>query len=350
MGLNLCLQLSKSYRILRVAYFIHSCHYETLGAVTRLRESKGVHMKIVSLITAPALDLPWGFDPATATGSWGELLSGGFYLLTYIGSWPGTGFVFPEFTAWGLLLVIAALFVRMLRGPAARRWLMAYWIIFSFAVIGVFSTFEYQTDDLKALLRALPLILQMIVSFVLLSTRARSGELDPSNDDGVPTVDNGKFAKSKLISAVTVPVIVSWLWIHLGPYTPLQYSKGLTDDFWRWLLYSEYRYFAAFVLITGIITLFASTRKPGRERPDLFPVAGAAWFSGVVLIVVSLVVKASRLIEINNALFDHSYLAAVTGLLSLAIIAMLPGVSPFTRVRNGELLSGLQRKTSVDHV
>jgi hypothetical protein len=307
-------------------------------------------MKIVSLITAPALDLPWGFEPATATGSWGELLSGGFYLLTYIGSWPGTGFVFPEFTAWGLLLVIAALFVRMLRGPAARRWLMAYWAIFSFAVIGIFSTFEYQRDDLKALLFAVPLILQMIASFALLSVRSpeRKAGRSPADMPAVGTL--GSFAKTKLLAALALPVVVASAWINLGPYTPLQYSKGLTDDFWRWLLYSEYRYFAAFVLITGIITLFASTRKPGRERPDLFPVAGAAWFSGVGLIVVSLVVKASRLIEINNALFDHSYLAAVTGLLSLAIIAMLPGVSPFTRVRNGELLSGLQRKTSVDHV
>ncbi len=55
MGLNLCLQLSKSYRILRVAYFIHSCHYETQGAVTRLRESKGPDVKTISLITSGTL-------------------------------------------------------------------------------------------------------------------------------------------------------------------------------------------------------------------------------------------------------------------------------------------------------
>ncbi|MFM6981886.1 MAG: hypothetical protein ACKOWP_03835 [Microbacteriaceae bacterium] len=296
------------------------------------------------VISAPALDLPWGFDPATATGSWGELLSGGFYLLTYIGSWPGTGFVFPEFTAWGLLLIVAALFIRMLRGAPARRWLIAYWVIFSFAVVGVFSTFEYQTDPINALLLALPLILQMIASFALLSARTpvRKAGQSPADMTTVGTV--GNFAKTKLLAALAIPVVVASAWIHLGPYTPLQYSHGLTDDFWRWFLHSEYGYFASFVLISGIISIFVATRKTGRARPDLLPVAVAAWFSGLGLVAASVLIKVTRLYELQNGLFDHSYIAPVAGTLSLVIVAVLPGISPFARFRRGDHLTGLKTK------
>lgn len=256
-------------------------------------------------------------------------------------------FIIGSFSIWGFLLILFAILARMTRGQAAKGWLWSYWVVASLSLVGVALNSLFH-EPRQALIVVLPHLIQMTFSFIILRTGSERSLAGPMEESGKDAQIAAQKFGAKIVLFLFLPAMIVWLWMHFGPYTLQSYAVNPSEEFWFWLQLSEYSNLASFSLISAVFTIFASTRTSGRQRPDLAPVARAVWFSGVVMVALSGVFRSIPDIQYYWN-FEHDLLAPVAGLLSLAILAVLPGLSPFDPFSSGKVFTRLIRKRSAHH-
>lgn len=256
-------------------------------------------------------------------------------------------FFLGSFSIWGFLLILFAILARMTRGQSARGWLWAYWVVTSLSIVGIALNTLYH-EPLEALIVLLPHLIQMALSLVILRTGSVRDRAEPHAETDANVGNTPRKYGLTTALALCLPLVLVWLWMHFGPYTLQSYATTASEEFWFWVQLSEYTNLAAFSLISVVFTVFVSTRPPGRQRPDLIPVARAVWVSGVVMVGLSIMFRLIPGVQYYWN-FEHDFLAPCAGLLSLVIVSLSPGISPFVQFRDGKLLTVFARKGSMTH-
>ncbi len=296
-----------------------------------------------ALIAAPPF-----FDPAEYGTGFGGLVTRYIFGILYAASVPGLNYLIPVFTIFGLMLVIFALLVRLTQGRATRLWWWAYWVAFAGGIAGLAEIIGANFGQDRVFFLTYPHIAQMAISYLILRAGNSSGK--PHNHSTVsqlvgPTVLTG-FLKTKTALAFLLPVGAVFLWFAFKNTTLWPYDTFIRSDenpFWIWFTYYEFRYLVTFGLIAAWLVTFVGTRKPGKERFDLLPVAHISWAAGVVLAFTSLMFKTIPGIESYEAMFNGDYLSSLATILSLGIIALTPGISPFEAMRTGRWLNSAKK-------
>ncbi|MEY5017880.1 MAG: hypothetical protein RL431_929 [Actinomycetota bacterium] len=278
------------------------------------------------------------FDPGEYGTGFGGLVTRYVFGIVYFASVPGLNYLIPVFTIFGLLLVVCALMVRLTQGRPARVWWWAYWVTFAGAVAGISEIIGVNFGQIQGFFLVYPQILQMLFSYLILRAGNTPGKprkaFELGHDVG-PKLVTG-FLKTKLAAAFLLPVGAVYLWFAFKNTTLWPYDTFIRPDenpFWIWFTYDEFRYLVSFGLIAATLVMFVWTRKPGKERFDLLPVAQISWAAGVVLATVSFVFKTIPGIESYEAMFNGDFLSSLATFLSLGIIALTPGISPFEAMR-----------------
>lgn len=285
-------------------------------------------------------------DIVNAAGqSFGERLSSQIYAILYMISYPSSSYLIPHVSLIGILMVVFALRARLTTGARSRGWVWAFWVTAAMSMIGFAQFFAFNRSiGISNTGHIFFELVMLVYPFIILRAgkrttniqKAESNFAEKSRNLAHPVLTGGSI----ILGPALFTALAAGVLVQLDIVTVITPSQFLPVDpglYMGWVLQHPHTFFIG---IAGFISVYAATRPTGQETEDLPHLARYLWFSAVVVTGALLVLHyASDFFFWVGMPGDTA--AEVAAIMSLILLAVTPGISPFRKFASG----GFWRKT-----